>query len=142
MFGLVIPADVIVIIQSILLIISAILIIIAAVGVLSIDRNMPNVVYARIHILGLVDIAGVIAFLGLGQPLFALVYLILAPFLAHAMSNAYFYTEDDYNNSVIKETNDGEPNSDDVAISENKEFDEEESDDVYSVSTLKINEDD
>lgn len=142
MFGLVIPADVIVIIQSILLIISAILIIIAAIGVLSIDRNMPNVVYARIHILGFVDIAGVIAFLGLGQPLFALVYLILAPFLAHAMSNAYFHTEDDYNNSVIKETNDGEPNSDDVAISENKEFDEEESDDVYSVSTLKINEDD
>ena len=142
MFGLVIPADVIVIIQSILLIISAILIIIAAIGVLSIDRNMLNVVYARIHILGLVDIAGVIAFLGLGQPLFALVYLILAPFLAHAMSNAYFHTEDDYNNSVIKETNDGEPNSDDVAISENKEFDEEESDDVYSVSTLKINEDD
>ncbi len=142
MFSLVIPADVIVIIQSIFLIISAILIIIAAVGVLSIDRNMPNVVYARIHILGLVDIAGVIAFLGLAQPLFALVYLILAPFLAHAMSNAYFHTEDDYNNSVIKETNDGEPNSDDVAISENKEFDEEESDDVYSVSTLKINEDD
>lgn len=142
MFSLIIPADVIVIIQSILLIISAILIIIAAVGVLSIDRNMPNVVYARIHILGLVDIAGVIAFLGLGQPLFALVYLILAPFLAHAMSNAYFHTEDDYNNSIIKETNDGEPNSDNVTISENKEFDEEESDDVYSVSTLKINEDD
>ncbi|MDO5843058.1 MAG: cation:proton antiporter [Methanobrevibacter ruminantium] len=142
MFGLVIPVDVIVITQSILLIISAILIIIAAIGVLSIDRNMPNVVYARIHILGLVDIAGVIAFLGLGQPLFALVYLILAPFLAHAMSNAYFHTEDGYNNSVIKETNDGEPNSDNVAISENKEFDEEESDDVYSVSTLKINEDD
>lgn len=142
MFGLVIPVDVIVIIQSILLIISAILIIIAAIGVLSIDRNMPNVVYARIHILGLVDIAGVIAFLGLGQPLFALVYLILAPFLAHAMSNAYFHTEDDYNNSVIKETNDGEPNSDNVTISENKEFDEEESYDVYSVSTLKINEDD
>lgn len=142
MFGLVIPVDVIVIIQSILLIISAILIIIAAIGVLSIDRNMPNVVYARIHILGLVDIAGVIAFLGLGQPLFALVYLILAPFLAHAMSNAYFHTEDGYNNSVIKETNDGEPNSDNVAISENKEFDEEESYDVYSVSTLKINEDD
>lgn len=142
MFGLVIPVDVIVITQSILLIISAILIIIAAIGVLSIDRNMPNVVYARIHILGLVDIAGVIAFLGLGQPLFALVYLIFAPFLAHAMSNAYFHTEDGYNNSVIKETNDGEPNSDNVAISENKEFDEEESDDVYSVSTLKINEDD
>ena len=142
MFSVVIPGDVIVIIRSILLIISAILIIIASVGVLSIDKNMPNVVYARIHILGLVDIAGVIAFLGLGQPLFALIYLILAPFVAHAMSNAYFHTEDDYNNLIIKETDDGEPNSDNLAISENKEFDEEESDEVYSVSTLKINEDD
>lgn len=141
MLGIVIPADAIVIIQSILLIISAILIIIAAIGVLSIDRNMPNVVYARIHILGVIDIAGVIAFLGLGQPLFALIYLILAPLLAHAMSNAYFHTEDDYNNPVIKETCDEEPNSEDT-ISENKEFNEEESDEVYSVSTLKINEDD
>ena len=143
MFSVIIPNNVIVIIQSILLIISAILIIIASVGVLSIDKNMPNVVYARIHILGLVDIAGVIAFLGLGQPLFALIYLILAPFVAHAMSNAYFHTEDDYNNSIIKGTDDGESNSnDELAISENKEFNEEESDDVYSVSTLKINEDD
>lgn len=143
MFDIVIASDVIVLIKSILLFISAILIIIASIGVLRLDRNMPNVVYARIHILGVIDIAGVLAFIALGQPLFALIYLILAPFLAHAMSNAYFHTEDEYNNSVIKNKN-VEPNSDkeDLAISENKEFNEEESDDVYSVSTLKINEDD
>ena len=88
-------------IQSILLIISALLIIIAAVGVLKIDRNLDNVVYARIHILGMVDIAGIIAFIALGQPLFALIYLFLAPLLAHALANAYFHSEDTLNNPVL-----------------------------------------
>ena len=88
-------------IQSILLIISALLIIIAAVGVLKIDRNFDNVVYARIHILGMVDVAGIIAFIALGQPLFALIYLFLAPLLAHALANAYFHSEDTLNNPVL-----------------------------------------
>ena len=88
-------------IQSILLIISALLIIIAAVGVLKIDRNLDNVVYARIHILGIVDVAGIIAFIALGQPLFALIYLFLAPLLAHALANAYFHSEDTLNNPVL-----------------------------------------
>ena len=88
-------------IQSILLIISALLIIIAAVGVLKIDRNLDNVVYARIHILGMVDVAGIIAFIALGQPLFALIYLFLAPLLAHALANAYFHSEDTFNNPVL-----------------------------------------
>ena len=88
-------------IQSILLTISALLIIIAAVGVLKIDRNLDNVVYARIHILGMVDVAGIIAFIALGQPLFALIYLFLAPLLAHALANAYFHSEDTLNNPVL-----------------------------------------
>ena len=88
-------------IQSILLIISALLILIAVVGVLKIDRNLDNVVYARIHILGIVDVAGIIAFIALGQPLFALIYLFLAPLLAHALANAYFHSEDTLNNPVL-----------------------------------------
>ena len=44
-------------IQSILLIISSILIIISAIGVLSLDKDTKNVVYARIHIFGVFDIA-------------------------------------------------------------------------------------
>ena len=99
MFG--IDVGLINLIQSILLIISALLIIIAAVGVLKIDRNLDNVVYARIHILGIVDIAGIIAFIALGQPLFALIYLFLAPLLAHALANAYFHSEDTFNNPVL-----------------------------------------
>ncbi len=99
MFG--IDAGIINLIQSILLIISALLIIIATVGVLRIDRNLDNVVYARIHILGIVDIAGIIAFIAIGQPLFALIYLFLAPLLAHALANAYFHGEDILNNPVL-----------------------------------------
>ena len=99
MFG--IDPGIINMIQSILLVISALLILIAVVGVLRIDRNLDNVVYARIHILGIVDVAGIIAFLALGQPLFALIYLFLAPLLAHALANAYFHSEDTLNNPVL-----------------------------------------
>ena len=99
MFG--IDPGIINMIQSILLFISALLILIAVVGVLRIDRNLDNVVYARIHILGIVDVAGIIAFLALGQPLFALIYLFLAPLLAHALANAYFHSEDTLNNPVL-----------------------------------------
>ena len=99
MFG--IDAGLISLIQSFLLIISALLILIAVVGVLKIDRNLDNVVYARIHILGIVDVAGIIAFIALGQPLFALIYLFLAPLLAHALANAYFHSEDTLNNPVL-----------------------------------------
>ena len=99
MFG--IDSGLISLIQSVLLIISALLIIIAVVGVLKIDRNLDNVVYARIHILGVVDVAGIIAFIALGQPLFALIYLFLAPLLAHALANAYFHSEDTLNNPVL-----------------------------------------
>jgi len=45
----------------------------------------------------MIDVAGIVVFLALGQYLFAVMYLVLAPFLAHAMANAYFYGEDDYN---------------------------------------------
>ena len=99
MFG--IDPGIINLIQSILLVISALLILVAVVGVLRIDRNLDNVVYARIHILGIVDVAGIIAFLALGQPLFALIYLFLAPLLAHALANAYFHSEDTINNPVL-----------------------------------------
>ena len=118
MFG--IDPGIINMIQSILLFISALLILIAVVGVLRIDRNLDNVVYARIHILGIVDVAGIIAFLALGQPLFALIYLFLAPLLAHALANAYFHSEDTLNNPVLnpnlEETSDEEENEDEIDL--------------------------
>lgn len=85
-------------IQSVLLIISAILIIISAVGLISLGKDTKNVVYARIHILGVFDIACIIAMIGLGQYLLAVIYFIIAPFTAHAIANAYWKSEDRENN--------------------------------------------
>ena len=155
MFG--IDVGLINLIQSILLIISAILIIIAAVGVLKIDRNLDNVVYARIHILGIVDVAGIIAFIALGQPLFALIYLFLAPLLAHALANAYFHSEDTLNNPVLnpnidetleeipielEESEEDLDLSDDSGIDENLEENSDSSDDSGIDENLEESEDD
>ena len=81
-------------VQSALLIISAILIIISAIGILTLKVDSKNVVYARIHIFGVFDIACIIAMIALGQFLLAGIYFILAPFIAHAIANAYWKKED------------------------------------------------
>ena len=85
-------------IQSVLLIISAILIIIAAIGLISLGSNVKNAVYARIHIVGVFDIACILAMIAIGQYLLAGIYFILAPFTAHAIANAYWKKEDRENN--------------------------------------------
>ncbi|MCL2157170.1 MAG: cation:proton antiporter [Methanobrevibacter sp.] len=82
------------IIRSIILIIAAILIVITAIGILRLKDEMDKVIYVRIHMLGVMDIASVLALIGLNQPLLACIYFILAPFLAHAMANAYYHGED------------------------------------------------
>ena len=88
-------------IQSALLIISAIFIIISAIGIVRVGKNTKNVVYARIHIAGLFDIACIIAMIAIGQYLLAGIYFILAPFIAHAIANAYWKKEDRENNSDL-----------------------------------------
>ena len=85
------------IIQSILIIISAILIIIAAIGIIRLDNQMDNVFYVRLHIFGILDVACILAAIGLGQ------YFIITPFVAHTISNAYFYSEDEINKREDKE---------------------------------------
>ena len=133
MFG--IDPGIISMIQSILLVISALLILIAVVGVLRIDRNLDNVVYARIHILGIVDVAGIIAFLALGQPLFALIYLFLAPLLAHALANAYFHSEDTLNNPVLN------PNLEEASEDEDMEDETDLIDQVLLEDNLDMSDD-
>ena len=100
-------------IQSALLIISAILIIISAVGILSLPKDANNKVYARIHILGLFDIACIIAMIAVGQFLLAVIYFIIAPFTAHAIANAYWKSEDRENNeklmNVVEEVDENHP---------------------------------
>ncbi len=91
------------IIQAILIIISAILIIIAAIGIIRLDNQMDNVFYARLHIFGILDVACILAAIGLGQYLIAVLYFIITPFVAHSISNAYFYSEDKINKREDKE---------------------------------------
>jgi energy-converting hydrogenase B subunit C len=90
-------------IQSICLIVAAIIILISAYGILRLNDDMDKVIYVRIHMFGMVDIAAVLAMIGLGEFLMAGVYFLLAPFLAHAMANAYYYGEDEHKYEINDE---------------------------------------
>ena len=87
--------DIITLIQSAILIIAAFLLLLAAYGILRYGDNIENIIYARIHILGVADTALIIALLALNEPLLAVAYFILAPFAAHAIANSYFYGEEE-----------------------------------------------
>ena len=135
-------------IQSALLIISAILIIISAIGVLSLDKNMKNVVYARIHIIGIFDVACIIAMIAIGQYLLAGIYFILAPFIAHAIANAYWKKEDRENNldlqNVVEEVDENHPfihPKEKMQALESENSEKLKADERFSVTTLEIDED-
>ncbi len=87
-------ADPISLIKSILLLISALLVILAAIGILRYKDDLERVMYARIHILGVADMACILALLVLGEFLLAAAYFILTPFNSHAIANAYYYGEE------------------------------------------------
>ena len=116
-------------IQSVLLIISAILMIISAIGFLTLDKNMNNLIYARIHIVG--------------------IYLVIAPFTAHAIANAFYNSEDKVNNLKNKEvevesSDDENPfvhNINKVKEMENKSDESNDDSIKFSISTLEISED-
>ena len=134
-------------IQSILLLIAAFLVIVSAVGLVSLSKDMKNVVYGRIHIVGIFDVACVIAMIGLGQYLLAAIYFILAPFTAHAIANAFYKSEDVENNaelSIVEEDVEN-PNPFIVHKSKIQELEDEDSeklkaDDRFTISTLDIEE--
>ncbi|HIQ38998.1 MAG TPA: cation:proton antiporter [Methanothermococcus okinawensis] len=54
-------------------------------------KDGKNMVYARIHIASVIDLACILIMLVLNRPLLALLYLILSPFAAHAIANADYY---------------------------------------------------
>ena len=87
--------DIITWIQSVILIIAAFLVLLAAYGILRFKDDIENVIYARIHILGVADTALILALLAINEPLLAVAYFILAPFAAHAVANGYFYGEEE-----------------------------------------------
>ncbi|WP_407393322.1 cation:proton antiporter [Methanobrevibacter sp.] len=136
-------------IQSALLIISAIFIIISAIGLVRVGKNTKNVVYARIHIAGLFDIACIIAMIAIGQYLLAGIYFILAPFIAHAVANAYWKKEDVENNSdllaVEEEVDENHPFIHPKEIMQALESENSEklkADERFSVTTIDIDEGD
>ena len=133
--------------QSALLIISAILIIISAIGLISLGKDTKNAVYARIHILGVFDIACIIAMIGLGQYLLAVIYLIIAPFTAHAIANAYWKSEDRENNldlatveEVVEDDNPFVHPRGKVEILESENSEKLKVDERFSVAMLDIDE--
>ncbi|WP_409200400.1 cation:proton antiporter [Methanobrevibacter sp. DSM 116169] len=136
-------------IQSILLIISAIMILICAIGLIRLDKDMNNVVYGRIHIIGLFDIALIIAFIGLGEIFLAIIYFIIAPITAHAMANAYYYGEDNLNNEnleIVEEDVSENPfkypiSKFNQSTNQDSKNSEKELSEKFTVSTLDISED-
>ena len=134
-------------IQSILLLIAAFLVIVSAVGLVSLSKDMKNVVYGRIHIVGIFDVACVLAMIGLGQYLLAAIYFILAPFTAHAIANAFYKSEDVENNaelSIVEEdVNDSNPfiiNKSKIQELEDVDSEMFKTDDRFTISTLDIEE--
>lgn len=86
--------DLITLIRSAILIIASILVILTAIGIIRFKDDRKKVLYARIHILGIADVACILALLVLYEPLLAVTYFILVPFASHAIANAYNYGEE------------------------------------------------
>ena len=86
--------DAVTLIKSAVLLISAVLVLLATIGILRYRDDMERVIYARIHILGVADVACILALLAMGEILLAAAYFILTPFNSHAIANAYYYGEE------------------------------------------------
>ena len=86
--------DIFILIKSMILIITAVLIVLTAIGIIRYKDDVERILYARIHMLGVADMACIVALLALNEPLLAVTYLFLTPFAAHAIANAYYYGEE------------------------------------------------
>ncbi len=87
-------ADIITLIKSAILIIAAVLIVLTAFGIIRYKDDMERILYARVHMLGVADMACIVALLALNEPLLAVTYFFLTPFASHAIANAYYYGEE------------------------------------------------
>ncbi|MCD7781809.1 MAG: cation:proton antiporter [Methanosphaera sp.] len=81
-------------ILGIVFIILGIFMLIAAKGLLAdTDDNLKYSIFARLEILGIGDIVGVLILILLGEPALGVVYFILAPFATHAIASGHFRGE-------------------------------------------------
>lgn len=81
------------ILLSIVFICASILILIACLGLWRYGERIENILYARIHMAGVIDIICIILMLVLGYPILALVYFALMPVANHAVANARYYVK-------------------------------------------------
>lgn len=65
-------------------------VLIASIGLVRF-RGRGNTVYARIHVLGVFDVACIIVLLAIGQYLIALAYFLLTPVASHSIAKARYY---------------------------------------------------
>ncbi|MDI6723359.1 MAG: cation:proton antiporter [Methanobacterium sp.] len=87
-------ADIITLIKSAIMIIAAVLIVLTAFGIIRYKDDVERILYARVHMLGVADMACIVALLALDEPLLAVTYFFLTPFASHAIANAYYYGEE------------------------------------------------
>ena len=78
-------------IESIVFIIAAIAIFVACIGLWRHGEKLEKILYARIHMAGVIDIVCIILMFVIGQPLLALAYFFLMPVANHAVANAKYY---------------------------------------------------
>ena len=86
--------DIIGLILGIIFIICGVLVLVTAKGLLSnTNDGVENIIFARLEILGIVDMISVLVLVLLGQAALGLVYFILAPFVTNAVANGHFHGE-------------------------------------------------
>jgi energy-converting hydrogenase B subunit C len=69
---------------------ASVLILAASFGLLRFGERR-NIVYARIHIAGVVDVACIFLTIILGYPIIGLTYLMLVPLSGHAIAHAHYH---------------------------------------------------
>ncbi|MBD3387800.1 MAG: cation:proton antiporter [Candidatus Altiarchaeales archaeon] len=70
--------------------VSSALILAASIGILQ-SPERKNMVYARIHMAGVIDVVCMFLTVILGYPLIGLIYFVVVPLTGHAIANAHYH---------------------------------------------------
>ncbi|MBN1786329.1 MAG: monovalent cation/H(+) antiporter subunit G [Candidatus Methanofastidiosa archaeon] len=80
------------IVQAVIFIIAGALVLIASFGLLRFEK-MPNILYARLHIIGVLDSACILTLFAYGKvnlALIAILYFILTPVAIHSIAKSHY----------------------------------------------------
>lgn len=77
--------------QGLAMIAGSIMIMISCLGLWRFRDDVANVLYGRIHVVGIIDVTCIAVLLVLDYPLVALTYFLLMPVAGHAVGNARYY---------------------------------------------------